>query len=171
MTAAAAVSLALPLAAATSAERQPWRLKRISALREQTHACQDRLGLPRTPVSAATPQGRAYRGWIVRLWAARRDAYCGALEALTYDVAAAARLVFGSYAAQAISVSQCEAHLSIDAENGQYLGAWQMGSSERATYGHGDTAYEQARAAWRYFDASGRDWSPWQCRPDGSLAW
>lgn len=46
-----------------------------------------------------------------------------------------------------------------------------MGSSERATYaggppvsGYGD-ALEQTWAAWRYFAASGRDWSPWECKP------
>lgn len=50
------------------------------------------------------------------------------------------------------------------AQNGQYLGTFQMGAYERATYGHGANVYEQARAAYRYFVASGRDWSPWTCR-------
>lgn len=49
--------------------------------------------------------------------------------------------------------------------NGQYCGAFQMGSSERATYGHGSTIKPQSRAARRYFHASGRDWSPWTYRP------
>ena len=33
------------------------------------------------------------------------------------------------------------------------------------TLGHGHTADMQARAAFRYFVYSGRDWSPWSCRP------
>jgi len=39
-----------------------------------------------------------------------------------------------------------------------------MGSSERAKYGHGNGGWAQARAAERYFIASGQDWSPWSCR-------
>jgi hypothetical protein len=81
------------------------------------------------------------------------------------------RLVFGPYAGQAAVVVECESRGYRFAGNGQYRGLFQMGSSERAKYGHGDTAYEQAVAAYRYFVASGRDWSPWQCRPSGGLAW
>lgn len=72
---------------------------------------------------------------------------------------------------QAISVAKCEAaqywtwnipHL---ARNGQYRGMLQMGSWERRTYGHGPDPWSQARAAFRYYVASGRDWSPWECKP------
>ena len=73
--------------------------------------------------------------------------------------------VFGSYCSQAISVSRCESGLTIGATNGQYLGLFQMGSSERRIYGHGWNPWIQARAAYRYFVASGRDWSPWSCKP------
>jgi hypothetical protein len=73
--------------------------------------------------------------------------------------------VFGSYCQQAIVVSRCESGLSTGAQNGQYLGLFQMGSSERRLFGHGDSAAEQARAAHRYFVASGRDWGPWSCKP------
>ena len=51
------------------------------------------------------------------------------------------------------------------AQNGQYLGLFQMGSSERQLFGHGASALEQAKAAHRYFVLSGRDWSPWSCKP------
>lgn len=83
------------------------------------------------------------------------------------SVFAAIRFVFGVYGSQAIAVADCETGgtFSVYAQNGQYLGLFQMGSSERATYGHGSTALEQARAAYRYFVASGRDWSPWDCKP------
>lgn len=75
--------------------------------------------------------------------------------------------VFGPYSEQAHRVASCESGHSIYAVNGQYLGMFQMGSSERRTYSLGryTTAMDQARAAYRYFIASGRDWSPWQCKP------
>jgi hypothetical protein len=62
-------------------------------------------------------------------------------------------------------VASCESGFSTTALNGQYEGIFQMGFNERATYGDGATAYEQAAAAYRYFVASGRDWSPWSCKP------
>lgn len=75
------------------------------------------------------------------------------------------RVVFGKYGEQAVRVSRCESGLTIGAQNGQYLGLFQMGSSERARYGHGWNPWAQAKAAYRYFVASGRDWSPWSCKP------
>jgi hypothetical protein len=72
--------------------------------------------------------------------------------------------VFGQYCRQALDVAWCESRLSTNAQNGQYLGLFQMGSSERRLFGHGQTAHEQALAAHRYFVRSGRDWSPWSCR-------
>lgn len=74
--------------------------------------------------------------------------------------------VFGPYCRQAINVSSCETGgtFSIWAQNGQYLGLFQMGYWERNKYGHGNNAWKQARAAYRYFIDSGRDWSPWSCR-------
>lgn len=77
----------------------------------------------------------------------------------------AIRIVFGPYAGQAVAVAGCESRLSPYASNGQYQGLFQMGSSERARYGHGSTPLEQARAAYVYFWTSGRDWSPWTCKP------
>lgn len=73
--------------------------------------------------------------------------------------------VFGSYCRQALQVARCESGHRTRAQNGQYLGLFQMGSSERRLFGHGETALEQARAAYRYFVRSGRDWSPWSCKP------
>lgn len=78
------------------------------------------------------------------------------------------RKVFGRYANQALSVSYCESRFWVWASNGQYKGLFQMGESERETYGHSyNNAWVQARAALRYFVDSGRDWSPWAsiCRP------
>jgi hypothetical protein len=76
--------------------------------------------------------------------------------------------VFGPYCKQALAVSWCESKWYVWAGVGkhQYHGLFQMGSSERARYGHHPTnAWIQARAAWRYFVASGKDWSPWTCKP------
>jgi hypothetical protein len=73
--------------------------------------------------------------------------------------------VFGRYCGQALAVSRCESGLRTDAQNGQYQGLFQMGSNERRIFGHGPTALAQAKAAHRYFVASGRDWSPWSCKP------
>ena len=73
--------------------------------------------------------------------------------------------VFGDYCQQALAVSRCESGLRTDAQNGQYLGLFQMGSSERRLFGHGQSAAAQARAAHRYFVASGHDWGPWSCKP------
>jgi hypothetical protein len=72
--------------------------------------------------------------------------------------------VFGSYCEEAVAVAWCESRLSPAAQNGQYLGLFQMGSQERSLFGHGSTAHDQAQAAHRYFVRSGRDWSPWACR-------
>jgi hypothetical protein len=73
--------------------------------------------------------------------------------------------IFGDYCQQALAVSRCESGLRTDAQNGQYLGLFQMGSSERRLFGHGPSVAEQVAAAHRYFVASGRDWSPWSCKP------
>jgi len=78
---------------------------------------------------------------------------------------AAIRYVFGPYADQALRVAGCESGLSVYAHNGQYHGLFQMGSQERAIYGDSGTALGQAQAAYRYFVASGRDWSQWSCKP------
>jgi len=98
-------------------------------------------------------------------WKAIAFEYRKLLERLS-DPEIAIRVAFGPvYDDQALAVSKCESGHSIHAHNGQYLGLFQMGESERKTYGHGSTAYEQAVAAKRYFIASGRDWSPWSCKP------
>ena len=72
--------------------------------------------------------------------------------------------VFGPYCQEAVAVAWCESRLEPTAQNGQYLGLFQMGSYERRLFGHGSSAHDQAMAARRYFVESGRDWSPWSCR-------
>lgn len=91
---------------------------------------------------------------------ARRAA---ALRAATPEQAI--RHVFGSYWREALAVSRCESGLRTNAQNGQYLGLFQMGSYARGMYGHGSSALEQAKAAHRYFADSGHGWGPWSCKP------
>jgi len=73
--------------------------------------------------------------------------------------------VFKDYCGEALRVAHCESRFSTTAQNGQYLGLFQMGTSERRLYGHGPTALQQSHAAHVYFVRSGRDWSPWSCKP------
>ena len=73
--------------------------------------------------------------------------------------------VFRRYCAQALDVAWCESRLNTTAQNGEYLGLFQMGSTARRAFGHGATAFAQSVAAHRYFVSSGRDWSPWSCKP------
>lgn len=73
--------------------------------------------------------------------------------------------VFQGQCQQAVDVAWCESRLHTNAQNGQYLGLFQMGSLARELFGHGPTARAQAIAAHKYFVYSGRDWSPWSCKP------
>lgn len=73
--------------------------------------------------------------------------------------------VFGDYCGQAVRVARCESGLRTTARNGQYLGMFQMGTTARQLFGHGESPLSQARAAYRYFVRSGRDWGPWSCKP------
>jgi hypothetical protein len=152
---------------ATAAE-QPWRLKEISVQRARAQSCRAELDGGRWPVSKATPLGPLYRRWIIRLWRGRVAGCRADLSYLRTHPVRAILAVFGpTYGPGAVEVSRCETGgtFYVGAKNGQYLGLFQMGSSERAIYGHGSDALSQARAAHRYFVASGRDWSPWACKP------
>lgn len=82
-----------------------------------------------------------------------------------YDPDGAVEYVFGPYSGDAKRVMSCESHKHVFARNGQFLGLFQMGSSERGRYGHGNYALAQVRAAYRYFVASHRSWGPWECKP------
>ena len=76
--------------------------------------------------------------------------------------------VFRRYCGDAVDVAWCESRLRPTAQNGQYLGLFQMGYTARRRFGHGHTPRAQAIAAHRYFVYSGRDWSPWSCKPTGA---
>ena len=143
----------------------------INFYRSATHKWQQKLGHPITKSSKAPIRGCDYAAWVAKRWAKR--AYAWRIRWQKHQAwlrrvgtaEGAIRYVFGEYANQALEVADCESGFYLYASNGQYQGMFQMGSSERATYGHGYSYLAQARAAWNYFDASGRDWSPWQCKP------
>jgi hypothetical protein len=122
-----------------------------------------RLGIARHSLAASKAKAARARTELARRKAqAERKRLLASLERSPQK---AICHVFGAYCAQALRVARCESGYSVHAQNGQYLGLFQMGTSERQLFGHGVTALEQARAAYRYFVRSGRDWSPWSCKP------
>lgn len=140
--------------------------KYISTKRKATWGWQDKLLMPQTPTSynERHSKGCGYLKWSGKRWAKRAHKYYSKYIALQ-DPQKAICYVFGSYCDQALAVSWCEGRHYVWAHNGQYLGMFQMGSYERGLFGHGNTPLEQAVAAHRYFVASGKDWSPWSCKP------
>lgn len=130
---------------------------------------QDRLGLPRTPTAYREREthSRPYLRWLKRTWAKRAHKAYRRYVTIASDSASAICFVFGPYCRQALAVARCESGPSMTprAHNGQYLGMFQMGAYARARYGHGPDRLTQARAAYAYFVDSGRDWSPWSCKP------
>lgn len=165
LTAILLISMVLAAHAAAGSPAVPWRVKEIERTRALVHQCQDRLGVKRSPISRMVPQGTQYRAWVLALWKARLEAFCGLVQTAERSTEVAIRVVFGRYAGEALRVSSCESGWRTWAENGQYLGTFQMGNYARSLYGHGSDALTQAKAAHAYFVASGRDWSPWSCKP------
>jgi hypothetical protein len=144
--------------------------------REATWKWQDKLHATRYRSSNSDKWARScrYLRWVATLWQDRsRDTRLllrKRVRHLAYINSSPQRAIchaFGRYCYQAIRVADCESGgtFSVYASNGQYLGMFQMGESERYLYGHGNTPLEQAQAAYRYFAASGYDWSPWSCKP------
>jgi hypothetical protein len=109
----------------------------------------------------------SYKKYAASKWQSNAAHYRKLMDRLDTDRAYTVCYVFGPHCREAIAVSKCESgdSMSIHASNGQYQGMFQMGSSERRIFGHGPRAIQQVRAAYRYFVASGRDWSPWACKP------
>jgi hypothetical protein len=108
------------------------------------------------------------RMWWKRAYHAMRVYHRNKVAHVTYyssGVNGAICAAFGSYCSQALAVARCESGLSTAATNGQYLGLFQMGESERSHYGHSGGAWGQAQAAYRYFRDSGYSWGPWSCKP------
>jgi hypothetical protein len=125
-----------------------------------------KLTAARSSLAVARANAARERARIERSARSTREAAQRRLMAkLSRSPANAVCYVFGDYCGQALRVARCESGLQTTAQNGQYLGLFQMGSSARQLFGHGQSALAQARAAYRYFVRSGRDWGPWSCKP------
>ena len=63
-----------------------------------------------------------------------------------------------------IAIAKCESGFREDARNGQYLGIYQMGKHEFATYGSGDplNARDNVKAAIKLYMK--RSFQPWSCK-------
>lgn len=91
---------------------------------------------------------------------------CTTGSAFAPEIEAVITSYWGPYADAALSVSKCESgYLGTTAMNGQYLGLFQMGTTERATYGDSICAEGQSQAAAYYFEMTGANWGPWTCKP------
>lgn len=149
----------------------PGVVKGVYYYRNAARGWERKLGQAPTKSSfnASIIRSCPYTVWVAHKWAARAKAMREKYKAWWHEVATnpevAICLVFGPYCSQAKAVAWCEGKYGVYAHNGQYLGTFQMGTRERSIYGHGKTVLAQAQAAWRYFVASGKDWSPWQCKP------
>lgn len=138
--------------------------------RSSTYHWQDVSGVRRTPTKYAERHTKsvAYIHWMVQLWKGRhlhaKQHMMGILA--KSDPASAQRIikyVFKGNGSFALTISYRESRYTVGAANGQYLGLFQMGTGERATYatiGY-STAYEQTVAAHNLFLARG--WEPWTC--------
>lgn len=177
--AVAAATMTATTAQATTTTTQEIRSLRsgIAWARQRTWHWQSVAGISHSPTirGAALYHSPGYLRWIQRKWNRRRlHAYKLAhrprpmyrtLSNTSGSVQTVICQVFGPYCSQALAVARCESGFSITAVNGIYYGLFQLGATERATYGEGRTALGETQAAYRYFVASGRDWSPWSCKP------
>jgi hypothetical protein len=140
-------------------EEHPWLLTDSRFEKEATL----RLGIARRTLAATRAEAERARAEMAQRQAEAERRRL--MAALARSPEKAICHVFGAHCEDALRVARCESGYATTAQNGQYLGLFQMGSNERRLFGHGETALQQAKAAYRYFVLSGRDWSPWSCKP------
>lgn len=145
--------------------------RKTEALISATWQRERAMGMPLTPTTRSYRRATSvgYVGWVYRYWKRTNwrvlQRYKHFHWLPTGTVPQIIEAVFREDPRGALNVASCESHYSTTAANGQYLGIFQMGSSERAHYatiGYA-TAYEQVVAAHNYYLVSG--WGPWSCRP------
>lgn len=103
-------------------------------------------------VLTVAPEARShYRPGVHNVWHASLYGWCGGNNFACLN------------GRRAFDVAWCESRFNRWASNGQYLGLWQMGSSERARCGQvwGRDPWTQARAAACWWRLAG--WSAWAC--------
>ena len=152
-------------------------VKGVYYYRNATRSWQKKLNVAPTKsaFNASKVRSCRYVMWVAKTWRKRAHVAKKQWQAWLHQQALlrqklndpeyAICAVFGRYCEQAKRVAWCEGKYDPNAQNGQYLGTFQMGSKERGIYGHGGTVYEQAKAAYAYFVDSGSNWGPWQCKP------
>jgi hypothetical protein len=79
---AATIALTLATVPFGHAETTPLAHK-IADARQQTWACEDTLGIRRTPASSKPVQGVRYSRWVLRLWTERARSTCRVARDLT----------------------------------------------------------------------------------------
>jgi hypothetical protein len=162
-----AIAATAVLAVPASAVSQPQAVSKINEAREATHRCQDELALKRSPVADRTPVGVRYRRWVLALWQARKQAYCGAMRQLaSYSEARHARVWAKSSGPSC--VSSHEGAVTSNTGNG-YYGKWQADIDFQRAYGrefyerwgtaNNWPAWAQDVMARRGYEARG--WGPW----------
>jgi hypothetical protein len=174
---AATLALFFIVALLTPASASSSLVQRTDKLMRHTQHCErlsdrDRSPTPSRRLYARTKAHPAFRNWAWRLWNGRAHRACGKVRYLNADPVRAIRYVFQrvAAAAQAIAVSSCETGgaFNTTATNGQFVNLFQMGYNERRRYGWhvaGSPPLDAAWPAFFYFIDSGRDWSPWSCKP------
>lgn len=176
MLATFAVALSLLAASSPASAAKPYSLRLVDqtySVVGQLRGCEAELGRREWPPFRRPARTVRQRQRSLRLWTRRERSTCGKLDKINASPEVAICYVFGSYCSQAKTVARCESahgkypipYSSVWARNGQYVGLFQMGDRERAIYGYGVTPLAQSRGAYNYFVSSGRDWSPWDCRP------
>jgi hypothetical protein len=164
---------ALTQAAAAPDTHCPFARKAVRFYRGRYLTHRAKMGAGR-PQSHQAQASCSLSRWLVEVWRDRAYIARRTLEIkaelrrqLLSNPTEAILHVFGPYGDEALRVASCESGRGVSAQNGQYLGMFQLGSWERSKYATDGytTPLQQTRAAWRYFVASGKDWSPWECKP------
>jgi hypothetical protein len=163
---------ALTQAAATPDTHCRSARKGVAFYRGRFFTHRAKMGAARPQKPARLTAGCSLSRWLADVWRDRAYIARRTLEIraelqrqLLSNPTQAILHVFGPYGDEALRVASCESGRGVSAQNGQYLGMFQMGHYARSRYGHGYTPLAQAKAAYAYFVDSGRDWSPWSCKP------
>lgn len=170
---------------------KPRTAAQVEAMHDDAQACRHGLGQPSWPTRRDWERTTStqYMAWVYERWAGRLQDCNWQTRRANSDARYAIRLIFtgpgdpshphaASASEQAIRVAYCESRWTFThTPTGQYVGAFQLGNSERAQYGLGIYASRephtavtasgvlQVRSAFRMFNAAGRSWGRWQCQP------
>jgi hypothetical protein len=153
---AAAVAMCVPaVAAADRSAPTPWRVHEIVVVRDKVTECRADLYRAPIPHSAASPQGREYRKWVLSKWRDRltdcKKAHTVMLDQVAARVDAGLRKVGSPMA----GLGMVFAREGLRWDISPYLVAGVTGTEA----GWGNTRCRGTFNAWG-FGACGRAWSP-----------